>query len=126
MPPTHPAVPPRDPDDEDQASPWRTAVRRLARDRSAVAGFTVLALLAVLALAARHVAPYDPRVQHGLIELKNSAPSLAHPFGTDELSRDVLSRIIWGARVSLSIAILSVIVAATIGTAYGAVAGYVG
>jgi ABC-type dipeptide/oligopeptide/nickel transport system permease subunit len=107
-------------------SPWRTAVRRLVRDRSAMVGLIVLVLLALLALAAPLVAPYDPKIQPDIIVLKNNAPSLAHPFGTDEYSRDVFTRIIYGGRVSLSIAFLSVIVAATVGTAYGAVAGYAG
>jgi peptide/nickel transport system permease protein len=108
------------------ASPWRTALRTLVRDRSAVAGIVVLSLLAVMAIAARYIAPYDPFAQPDVIGLKNIAPSLAHPFGTDQYSRDILSRIIYGARVSLSIAFLSVLVAATVGTAYGALAGYVG
>ena len=107
-------------------STWRTAVRRVVRDRSAMVGLIVLVLLALLALAAPLVAPYDPKIQPDIIALKNHAPSLAHPFGTDEYSRDVLTRIIYGGRVSLSIAFLSVIVAATMGTAYGAVAGYAG
>jgi peptide/nickel transport system permease protein len=109
-----------------QPSPWRTALRRLARDRSAIAGIVVLVALAVLALAAPLVAPYGPNIQPDIVALKNHAPSLAHPFGTDEYSRDVLTRIIYGGRVSLSIAFLSVVVAATVGTAYGAVSGYVG
>src|SRR5689334_3307198 len=108
------------------SSPWRSALRALARDRSAMMGVGLLAVLALIALEARHVAPYDPIAQPDIIGLKNMAPSLAHPFGTDELSRDVLSRVIWGSRVSLSIALLSVFVASTLGTAYGAIAGYTG
>ena len=108
------------------ASPWRSALITLTRDRSAMAGLVLLALLAIVALAARHVAPYDFKDQPDIVGLKNMAPTLAHPFGTDALSRDVLSRVIWGSRVSLSVAFLSVIVAATVGTAYGAIAGYFG
>ena len=108
------------------ASPWRTALQTLARDRSAMAGLAILVILAVAALAAKYVAPYDPRAQPDIIALKYLAPTLRHPFGTDHLSRDVLSRIIWGGRVSLSVAFLSVVVAATLGTGYGALAGYVG
>jgi len=91
-----------------------------------MAGLVMIFLLAALALAAPLVAPYAPNAQPDIIALKNAAPSLAHPFGTDEYSRDVLTRIIYGARVSLSIAFLSVMVAATVGTAYGAIAGYAG
>jgi peptide/nickel transport system permease protein len=108
------------------ASPWRSALAALARDRSAIAGLVILAALAVVALAAPYVAPYDPRAQPDIVALKYLPPTLAHPFGTDHLSRDVLSRIIFGSRVSLSVAFLSVVVAATVGTGYGAIAGYVG
>ena len=107
-------------------SPWHSALRTLAHDRSAMTGLVLLALLTVIALAAQYVAPYDPRAQPDIVGLKNMAPTLAHPFGTDEASRDVLSRVIWGSRVSLSVAFLSVLMAATVGTWYGAIAGYVG
>ena len=89
-------------------------------------GAAVLVLLAVLAVLATQIAPYECRTQLNIIDLKNVPPSLAHPFGTDVYSRDVLSRIICGARVSLTIAVLSVLMAATVGTAYGAISGYVG
>lgn len=89
-------------------------------------GVIVLVVFAAAAFAAPLVAPYDPTAQPDIVGLKSLPPSLAHPFGTDEFSRDVLTRIIFGARVSLAVAFLSVLVAATIGTAYGAVAGYAG
>lgn len=107
-------------------SPWQVALSAFSRDRSAMVGVVVLAALAAVAIAAPLVAPYDPAAQPDIVGLKNLAPSLAHPFGTDEFSRDVLTRIIYGARVSLAVAFLSVIVAATIGTIYGAIAGYAG
>jgi peptide/nickel transport system permease protein len=107
-------------------SPWRSALGALARDRSAMSGVALLLLLGVVALAAPSVAPYDPRAQPDIVALKNLPPSFAHPFGTDHLSRDVLSRIIFGTRISLSVAFLAVVVAATVGTGYGAIAGYVG
>ena len=108
------------------ASPWRSAVGALARDRSALAGMGILLVLALVAIAAPVVAPYDPRAQPDIVALKYLPPTLTHPVGTDHLSRDVLSRIVFGSRVSLSVAFLSVVVAATVGTGYGAVAGYVG
>ena len=64
--------------------------------------FLLLLVLGVLAIAATKVAPYECNAQPDIVELKNLAPSLAHPFGTDEYSRDVLSRIICGSQVSLS------------------------
>ena len=91
-----------------------------------MAGMTILLTLALIALAAPYVAPYDPRAQPDIVALKYLPPTLAHPFGTDHLSRDVLSRVIFGSRVSLSVAFLAVVVAATVGTGYGAIAGYVG
>lgn len=106
--------------------PWRAAVHRVAHDRSAMAGLIVLALIALVALAAPLIAPYDPRAQQDIIALKNQGPSLAHLFGTDEFSRDVLTRLMYGARVSLAVAFLSVLIAVTLGTGYGAVAGFVG
>lgn len=86
----------------------------------------MLALLVLLALLAPWLAPYDPTAQPDIIALQSLPPSLAHPFGTDEFSRDVLSRVIFGARISLAVAALSTLVATTLGTAYGAAAGYVG
>ena len=86
----------------------------------------MLLLLIVAAVAAPVLTPYGPREQLDIIALKNLPPSLAYPLGTDQHSRDVLTRLIYGARVSLAIAFLSVLVAITVGTAYGAVAGYVG
>jgi len=86
----------------------------------------VLLTLALVALLAPHVAPYAPAAQPDIIALKDLPPSLAHPFGTDEFSRDVLSRVIYGARISLGVATLATALAITLGTAYGAVAGYAG
>jgi peptide/nickel transport system permease protein len=107
-------------------SPWRAALGTLTRDRSAVVGGVVLLLLALVAALGETITPYGCSRQLGIIEFKNLPPSLVHPFGTDQFSRDVFSRLICGTRVSLSIAFLSVAAAATIGTAYGAIAGYVG
>src|SRR5207245_8180133 len=80
-------------------SPWRQAWRRLAQRRAALVGFAVILFFAALALAAPLVSPYDPIATDWLAVRK--APSLEHPFGTDEIGRDVLSRIIWGTRASL-------------------------
>ena len=86
----------------------------------------LIALLCAIALLAPLLAPYSPTAQLDIIGLKNQPPSLAHPFGTDQYSRDLLSRMLFGARISLSIALLAVLLSATVGTAYGLVAGYVG
>jgi peptide/nickel transport system permease protein len=80
----------------------------------------------LVALLAPVVAPYAPDAQPDIVGLARIGPSLAHPFGTDTFSRDVLSRVIFGARVSLGVATLAVLLSITVGTAYGAIAGYAG
>ncbi len=86
----------------------------------------LLSLLVVLALLAPLFAPYDPAAQPDIIGLSSHPPSLSHPFGTDHFSRDVLSRVIFGARISLSVALLATLISVTLGTAYGALSGYAG
>jgi len=84
----------------------------------------VIVSLMAAALAAPFVAPYDPE-RIDLVE-RREAPSAAHVFGTDELGRDVFSRVIYGARVSLAVGLLSAVVAGACGVAIGGVAGYAG
>ena len=86
----------------------------------------VLSLLYVAALLAPLIAPYAPTQQLDIVALQDRAPSLAHPFGTDRFSRDVLSRVLYGARVSLAIATLAMLMSAIIGTIYGLVAATFG
>lgn len=81
-------------------------------------------LLAVI--AAPFLAPANPSVMSNIIADRALAPSLAHPFGTDSYSRDVLSRVLYGGRVSLTVAALSVFIAVTLGVLWGAVAGAAG
>lgn len=90
------------------------------------AALALIVLLCLIALLAPALAPYSPNAQLDIIGLKSRAPSLAHPFGTDQYSRDLLSRVLFGARISLSVALLAVLLSATVGTAYGLTAGYVG
>ena len=78
----------------------------------------------LLALFAPWVAPYDPLLQNG--DMRLAAPSLAHPFGTDNFGRDILSRVIWGARIDLQMALVGVIFPFLLGTCIGAISGYVG
>jgi peptide/nickel transport system permease protein len=90
----------------------------------ALAGSGVLALLAALAILAPLVTPYSPSA----IDLHNvaSAPSVAHPLGTDALGRDLLTRLLYGGRVSLLVGFSSMLIAASVGVAYGSIAGYYG
>ena len=102
---------------------------RLARAFRGVAARLSLALLAlfvVTALVAPEAAPYSPNAQPNADTGKNQPPSRAHPFGTDLYSRDVLSRVMHGARVSLGVAAASVLLAVVIGTTVGALAGFAG
>jgi peptide/nickel transport system permease protein len=91
--------------------------------RIALGVLTVIALSAILAPL---LAPYDPKAQLDIVHLQGKPPSLAHPFGTDPYSRDVLSRMLFGGRVSLSIALGAVSLAMTFGTCVGIIAGYFG
>lgn len=100
-------------------------IRRALRTPGALAGAVVLALLALAALAGPLFLP-DPTAQPDVIGGAVLPPSAAHPLGTDQLSRDVLARLVTGARVSLAVALLSVALAITIGTLVGIVAGYAG
>jgi peptide/nickel transport system permease protein len=107
-------------------SPLGLAVRRILRKRSSRVAFFALGVIVLLGLLAPLVAPYDPVAQPDIVAQKDLPPSLAHPFGTDPYSRDVLSRVIYGARLSLMIGVLATIVSLTFGVAYGAIAGYAG
>jgi peptide/nickel transport system permease protein len=107
-------------------SPFALAVRRLLRARSSRIALIVLGIILLVGLLAPLIAPYDPSAQPDIVGLKDMPPSLAHPFGTDPYSRDVLSRVVYGARLSLLIGVLATIVSLTLGVAYGAVAGYAG
>jgi peptide/nickel transport system permease protein len=109
---------------ENSAAPWRLMLRRLPRRPAAVIGGGVLVFFVALALAAPLVSPYDPVATDWAAVRK--PPSAAHPFGTDELGRDVLARIIWGSRASLAAAAVAVAMAAAIGVPVGLVGGYAG
>jgi peptide/nickel transport system permease protein len=98
--------------------------RRLAARRGAVIGLVIVVALVAVAALADLVAPYDPTATDwGAVR---AAPSLAHPFGGDEVGRDVLSRIIYGARASLGAGLVSVSLAVALGLPIGLVAGYAG
>jgi peptide/nickel transport system permease protein len=98
--------------------------RRFFRHRSTTWGLGILIFLVSVALAAPLIAPFDPNRQLDIVHLKNHAPSWTFLLGTDVLSRDVWSRAVYGARVSLGIGALGALVAVSLGTLVGAVAGY--
>jgi peptide/nickel transport system permease protein len=101
--------------------PWS---RSLGRWPTFAFGAGLLATFVLLAVAAPVVAPFDPILQDAQARLR--PPSPGHPFGTDNFGRDVLSRVIWGARVDLQIATFGVVFPFVIGTLVGTVAGYFG
>ena len=100
--------------------------QRALRSTGARLSLVMLVLFVLCAVAAPRLAPYDPREQPNADTGKNQPPSSAHPFGTDLYSRDVLSRVIYGARVSLGVSAASVLLAVTLGAIVGAVAGFTG
>jgi oligopeptide transport system permease protein len=103
---------------------WRRAWGRLLRNRVAVAGLVIIAGVAFLAVAAPLVAPADPSAQDVLNS--RQGPSLEHLAGTDSLGRDMLSRLIYGARVSLSVGVFAQAIILGIGLPLGLIAGYRG
>jgi len=105
-------------------SPSRRALRRLIRRKGAVVGLVVITIFIVLALFAPLIAPYDPLATSWTLVRK--PPSALHWFGTDELGRDVLARVIFGARASLLAGAISVTIALGIGLPLGLLAGYRG
>jgi ABC-type dipeptide/oligopeptide/nickel transport system permease subunit len=107
-------------------SAFAIALRRILGKPSSRIALVVLGVIVLVGLLAPMIAPYDPAAQPDIVALKNLPPSLAHPFGTDPYSRDVLSRVIYGARLSLTIGLLSTLVSLTLGVFYGAIAGYAG
>ena len=118
-----PAIAPAERSDELE-SPSRRALRRLLRRKGAVAGFVVIAVFVVLALFAPLIAPYDPIATSWTLVRK--APSAMHWFGTDELGRDVLARVVYGARASLLAGAIAVAIALGVGVPLGLLAGYRG
>ena len=105
-------------------SPARRALRRLFKRKGAVAGLVVIAIFALLALFAPLISPYEPIATSW--SLVRKPPSALHWFGTDELGRDILARVIYGARASLLAGVISVGIALSIGVPLGLLSGYHG
>jgi peptide/nickel transport system permease protein len=106
------------------ASPTQLAWRRFARRRAALLGVAIVISFIVLALGASWIAPLDPIATNwGAIR---KAPSAAYWFGTDEIGRDVLSRVIWGTRASLLAGVVSVSISLLLGVPIGLAAGFIG
>jgi peptide/nickel transport system permease protein len=126
------AVAPRAPEAGPSPSPfpsarserYRTVLRQFRRNRGGVVGVFIVITFALVAMLAEAIVPYNPVQQDLSVALQR--PGKSHLLGTDELGRDILSRIIMGARVSLLMSVAAVIGASVMGTLLGAVAGYFG
>jgi peptide/nickel transport system permease protein len=105
-------------------SRWEDFRRTFFSNRLALFGTVVMAGFILMAVFAPLIAPYDPLSQD--LADKFASPSAAHPFGQDELGRDILSRIIYGARISLTAGLAAVAIATGVGTLIGVVAGFFG
>lgn len=115
-----PSLPPN----ETPAGLWSDAWQRLIANRFAIAGMVILVVLVVVALFGPWLTPYDYLSQS--LEMRNQGPSWTHWFGTDDLGRDVLARIIYGTRTAFFVAIVVTVISLVIGVGLGVVAGYAG
>ena len=99
-------------------------LRQLSKNKAAMAGLIIFLLEIVIAIIAPLIAPYD----YAALDMTNcfATPSLAHPFGCDDMGRDIFSRVLIGARYSISSGVLAVAIAMVIGMAIGAIAGFFG
>ena len=107
-----------------EAGPWRRAWRRLRRRRGALIGLAVVLLFVAMAVLAPWLSPYDP-IETSWSAIRK-APSAAHWFGTDDIGRDVLSRVVWGTRASLLAGVVSVSISLLLGVPIGLAAGFIG
>jgi peptide/nickel transport system permease protein len=98
--------------------------RRLLRNPSGVAGMVIMGIFLLVAVAGPYLVKTDPAAQD--LPLRLQGPSSAHPFGTDQLGRDILTRVVYGTRISVQVGALVLFVAVTIGVPLGAIAGYAG
>lgn len=110
--------------DDPPVSLWRDAWSRLLRNKLAVAGLVMVVILAFAAAFGPMLTPYDFLSQD--LDARNLAPGLAHWFGTDDLGRDVFSRVLYGSRTAFIIAVVVTAIAVAIGVTLGAMAGFFG
>ncbi|MGG7577152.1 ABC transporter permease [Rhizobium sp. Nf11,1] len=110
--------------DEPPVSLWRDAWHRLRRNKLAVFGLIVVLILAFTAIFGPYLTPYDYLSQD--LNARNALPSMSHLFGTDDLGRDVFSRVVFGTRTAFLVAVIVTFFAVVIGLTLGAVAGFFG
>ena len=107
-------------------SQWSIAARHFRKNRLAMGGLVVMILLYVITLLTPLIAPFDPAEQGNIVLTRYLAPSGEHLMGTDKFGRDIFSRVLYGARISLTIGFIAVAISITLGTLFGALAGYFG
>ena len=116
---------------EAERAEWLTFLRRLSARRTALVGLAVVVLVVITAVAAPLLSPFDP-IEQDLGDLRLKAPGFrdgtgrVHPLGTDHLGRDLLARVIYGARPALMVGVAAVVISGLIGMAAGLVSGYFG
>ncbi|MGG7539006.1 ABC transporter permease [Rhizobium sp. 12,4] len=110
--------------DEPPVSLWRDAWHRLRRNKLAVFGLVIVLILAFTAILGPYLTPYDYLSQD--LSARNALPSMSHLFGTDDLGRDVFSRVVFGTRTAFLVAVIVTFFAVLIGLTLGAVAGFFG
>jgi len=103
---------------------WRDALRRLMRNGPAIVGMVFIAIFVIGAILAPYISPYDPTI--GVLADGRQGPSAAHLMGTDLLGRDEFSRVLYGARISLTVGVIAVLFGLIGGTLVGAIAGGAG
>ncbi len=108
----------------ERRGPWRRGIRTLTRNRLVMAGLIMSALIVLVAIFARFIAPYDPVANNARAALQR--PSAYYYFGTDRFGRDIFSRVIYASRTSLLVALTSASLAAVIGVTLGLLGGYFG
>ena len=99
---------------------------QLKKNKGAIIGLVLILLVIILALCAPLIYDYKQDIVKNHVRERMLYPSREHPFGTDDLGRDILARVIWGARYSLAVGVVAVMFALVVGVSLGAVAGYVG
>ncbi|TLS35696.1 ABC transporter permease [Pseudalkalibacillus caeni] len=120
LPPDHPGFEV----EEKVSSPWLEAWKSFKKNKLAITGAVIVLLFILMALLADFIAPYGMNEQS--LADKNLAPSSEHWFGTDDFGRDILSRVIFGARISLWVGFFAVLGSAVVGSLLGIIAGYFG
>ncbi|WP_237458410.1 nickel transporter permease [Pontibacillus yanchengensis] len=108
-----------------ETSLWMDALSRIVKSKTSLIGLIIITLLIIVAIFAPLIAPYHP-VEDGSIIDRYQTPSAQHWLGTDALGRDIFSRIVYGARISIQIGVIAVGISGVIGVLLGGIAGYVG